>query len=150
LAVDKVDHPGLNARWIFIEDFLRWDPIKYEVSNKMHLADCIDAVITNPPYTLAAEFILRCRRLAPQAEIAMLLRLGFLESKSREAFWDFMGAADLYVLPDRPSFRGGGSDSATYAWFVWRPVWPTGARDEGKVIRLNYTPKAERIRKKTP
>lgn len=29
--------------------------------------------------------------------------------------------SDVFVLPRRPSFTGGGTDATEYAWFVWGP-----------------------------
>jgi hypothetical protein len=40
-----------------------------------------ECIITNPPYKLAQEFVLKARELAPK--VVMLLRLGFLESERR-------------------------------------------------------------------
>lgn len=40
---------------------------------------------------------------------------------------------DVYVLPQRPSFTGKGTDSTSYAWFVWTSAEKT----EGKLQILN-------------
>jgi hypothetical protein len=73
--------------------------------------------ITNPPYSQALEFVVAARGRA--RVVAMLLRLGWLSSAERAPFLrDWM--PDVYVLPDRPSFDGQGSDSADYAWLVWQ------------------------------
>lgn len=76
-----------------------------------------DVVITNPPYSLAMPVIEQALALETQF-IVMLLRLNFLASGGRA---DFMRthAPDVYVLPNRPSFSGTGTDSIEYAWFVW-------------------------------
>jgi hypothetical protein len=88
--------------------------------------------ITNPPFRLAQEFI--DAALACADHVVMLLRLNYLASKGR---WPFMSrhTPDVYVLPNRPSFTGGKTDSIEYAWFVWRP----GPRSEGRlrVLGLN-------------
>jgi hypothetical protein len=52
-------------------------------------------------------------------EIIMLLRLAFLESKSRFMFWQQYPLSKLFVLSCRPSFVGKGTDSAAYGWFIW-------------------------------
>lgn len=98
----------------------------------------VTAVITNPPYTSAQLFIERCRLLYPYAEVVMLLRVGFLESEGRRGFWPQVGLPDLYVLPNRPSFLGNGTDSAIYAWFVWPPA-EEAPRDRGEFRLLGYT-----------
>jgi hypothetical protein len=48
---------------------------------------------------------------------------------------------DVYVLPNRPSFTGGSTDSIEYAWFVWR----TRAARSGTIRVLAETGREERI-----
>lgn len=107
----------------------------------LHRRIPVSAVVTNPPYPPAARFVETCRVLYPEAEIVMLLRMGFLESEERVDWFLRNGVPDAYVLPNRPQFRRAqgkkGSDSATYAWFLWPPGPP---RAEGKVTLLNPTP----------
>jgi hypothetical protein len=92
-----------------------------------------DVAITNPPFRLAQEFIDGCLSCADT--VVMLLRLNYLASKGR---WQFMrgNTPDVYVLPNRPSFTGGKTDSIEYAWFVW----PRERRTEGKVRVLGLRP----------
>jgi hypothetical protein len=93
-----------------------------------------DAIVTNPPYNLALPFIEKAIRShvakpneqsidvpydsEPSIDLAFLLRLNFLGSQKRA---DFHRAhpCDVFVLPRRPSFTGGGTDATEYAWFVW-------------------------------
>ncbi len=79
-----------------------------------------DAIITNPPFFLALEFIQRAMRESRSysCTLAFLLRLNFLGSKKRRQF-HLDHPADLYVMTKRPSFIGGKTDSIEYAWFVW-------------------------------
>lgn len=78
-------------------------------------------IITNPPFRRALPFVERAlREVAPGGVVAMLLRIGFIEGKDRRPFHQ-AHPADLYVLSRRPSFTGGGSDTAAYAWWVWGP-----------------------------
>jgi hypothetical protein len=81
-----------------------------------------DLVITNPPFSLALEFCQRALlwRRTPGSVVAMLLRLGFLGAQKRGA-WLRENTPSVYVTPRRPSFTGGGNDSADYAWMVWGP-----------------------------
>lgn len=76
-----------------------------------------DWVVGNPPYSHAEAHIRHALTLAPRC--AFLLRLAFLESTKRVAFWRDHQPARVYVLAQRPSFTGGGTDSAAYGWFVW-------------------------------
>lgn len=78
------------------------------------------AIVTNPPYALAEEFIRKSIQIAPV--VAMLLRLNWLGSQKRVAFLREYPPS-VYVLPRRPSFTGGGTDACEYAWFVWRKYW---------------------------
>src|SRR5258705_13650341 len=59
-------------------------------------------IITNPPYSLAREFIDRSLWLADN--IALLLRLRLLESKVRLDSWQSRIPSALYVLASRPNF----------------------------------------------
>jgi hypothetical protein len=54
--------------------------------------------------------------------VAFLLRLGFLESSKRLEFWRRWPCRKVFVLAERPSFTGGGTDSAAYALFWWDKV----------------------------
>lgn len=80
-----------------------------------------DLIITNPPFSLAEEFVRWA--IAAQEGVgtsAFLLRLAFLESQGR-AKLHRQFPSDVFVLPRRPSFTNGGTDMAAYAWFVWGP-----------------------------
>jgi hypothetical protein len=75
-------------------------------------------VITNPPYNLAMQFVVRALKEC-DGEIAMLLRLNWLGSQKRAAFHRSR-PSDVFILPRRPSFTGDGrADATEYAWFVW-------------------------------
>ena len=77
-----------------------------------------DYIITNPPFSLAQEFIEKSLTLADKGVI-MLLRLNFLGSQKRHDFWIKNPPSAIYVLSKRPSFTGNGTDNQDYAWFVW-------------------------------
>lgn len=79
-----------------------------------------DVIITNPPFSLAMEFIVKSLEdVTKDGKVIMLLRLGFLASKTRYKFMKENPPTDIYVLHKRPSFTGAGTDSQEYAWFVW-------------------------------
>lgn len=101
---------GLNqlSDKVYIEDFLE---------NKIN--EYPRTIITNPPYSLAEQFIRKCKDQFPKSEVIMLLRLAFLESKKRYDFWQQYPVNKLYILSQRPSFTGKGTDATAYAWFVW-------------------------------
>lgn len=95
-------------------------------------------VIGNPPYSLAEAFVRACLPLSPH--VVMLLRLNFLESKSRASFFA-AEMPDVYVLPNRPSFTGKGTDRTGYGWFHWGP---DRGRKSGRVEVLAEMPISER------
>lgn len=85
-----------------------------------------DLIITNPPFSLAKEFIdcaLGWRR-TEESLVVMLLRLNFLGSQDRAPWWRARPLPSVYVTPRRPPFgknKNGkpGTDSTEYAWFIW-------------------------------
>jgi len=78
----------------------------------------IDIIITNPPYSLALEFLEKS--LSEAKTVIYLLRLNFLGSQKRHKFWSLNPPTHLFVLSRRPSFtEDGNTDSTEYAWFVW-------------------------------
>ena len=78
-------------------------------------------IITNPPFTLAQEFV--AHALLHSRETMMLLRLNFLGSQKRCEWWRNNEPSALFVLSSRPDFTGGGGDSCEYAWFYWGRRW---------------------------
>lgn len=90
------------------QDFLTYD-----------YKDKFDLIITNPPYSLAFEFIQRALDLVvPGGLVVFLLRLNFLGSIKRAEFLR-NHPPSVYVSPKRPSFVGKGTDATEYAWFIW-------------------------------
>lgn len=86
--------------------------------------DGCEAIITNPPYKLAEEFIAHALALCPL--VVMLLRLAFLESERRTVLLEHMGLARVHVFRNRlPRMHRKGwagkqaSSSIPFAWFVW-------------------------------
>lgn len=79
-------------------------------------------IVTNPPYLLAHEFL--------EAWIdrvhfsAWLLRLNFLGSQKRAEWFRRRPPARVLILPRRPSFTGGATDSCEYAWMIWDSKHP--------------------------
>jgi hypothetical protein len=85
--------------------------------------DC-DAIVTNPPFSLAEEFVAVALERAPL--VVMLLRLAFMESERRANILDNAGLARVHVfakrLPmmHREGWEGRKANSGmAFAWFVW-------------------------------
>ncbi len=82
-----------------------------------------EAIITNPPYVLATEFIEHAIRLMiPDGLVAMLLRTDFDHAKTRSRL--FAGCpqfAKKVVLTKRIQWfeDSKGSPSFNHAWFIW-------------------------------
>jgi hypothetical protein len=109
-------HPENNAIWTGIDiephdalahcgDYLQWTAPRF-----------YDLAITNPPFTLAFEFVQKMTRDA--LIVFALLRLNWLAGVKRNE-WLRKNPPNIYVLANRPSFTGGQSDSCDYAWFSW-------------------------------
>ncbi len=111
--------PELQDALLLVHDFLAED---WERSWRP-LLPAVHAVVMNPPYNQAPDFIRRALDLVePGGKVCALLRLNFLGSS--RARMDLVGYdCDLrrvYVLGARPSFLPNGkTDSAEFAWFVW-------------------------------
>jgi len=124
--------PHVEGERIEIGDYL--DPDSF-IGNSVY-----DVAITNPPFYLA-EPILR-RAMQHSRHVLLLLRLNFLGSERRHEFLRTHMPDDIYVLPNRPSFRGDNkTDSIEYAWFHW--VAPFEAR-YSRTYLLDLTATEER------
>lgn len=84
--------------------------------------DHVDLILTNPPFSLAQEFIEHS--LAHADTVIMLLRLNYLGSIKHHEWWKEHSPDALHVLSKRPSFTGKGTDATEYAWFLWGNVKP--------------------------
>lgn len=134
-----------NVRWHAVELRQECEPVLQALANPVVIGDFLkvvparyDVIITNPPFSLAEEFVRACLPIA--GHVAMLLRVGWMER--RDALLRDH-PADLWVLPDRPVFGRNkhgkvASDAAMYGWFHWYP----GA--EGRIRHLARTPKEVR------
>ena len=85
--------------------------------------DRLDAIITNPPYDTAREFIEQALRYAESTSgiVAMLLRTDYDHARTRRhLFADCPAFAKKVVLTKRIVwFEGGKSPSFNHAWFIW-------------------------------
>lgn len=95
-----------------------WGEIRQGVDYLNTEYNHVDMVVTNPPYSLAQEFVTKA--LGEADVVIMLLRIGFLESMKRWEWWQENPISSLLVLSQRPSFTDDGkTDGSGYAWFVW-------------------------------
>jgi hypothetical protein len=89
-----------------------------------HAPDGVGAIVTNPPYKLAAKFVRHGLELVPM--VVMLLRLNFLEGVGRADLIDGGYLARVHVFANRlprmhlVGWTGPRSSATTaFAWFVW-------------------------------
>lgn len=83
-------------------------------------------IITNPPYRYAQEFVETAMKTVRFGhKVAMILRLQFLEGKSRKEMFRKYPPKTIYVFSSRVkcakngNFDEMGSSAQAYAWFVW-------------------------------
>jgi hypothetical protein len=84
----------------------------------------IDAIVTNPPYVLATQFVEHALDLVGQSRgtVAMLLRTDFDHAKTRRhLFGDCGRFSRKVVLTKRIKWfeDSKGSPSFNHAWFIW-------------------------------
>ena len=111
-ATDLVDH-GCPASESAV-DFLL----------EQRAPDGVEAIVTNPPFKLADQFVVHALRLVPR--VIMLLRLAFLESERRSPILDSGNLARVHVFKNRlPMMHRSGwtgpraTSSIPFAWFCW-------------------------------
>lgn len=82
-----------------------------------------DAIITNPPYKHALEFVEKSIKIAPL--VCMLLRIQFIESERRDKLYAENPPRYIAVFRKRANcsknaeFPEGESSPVCYAWFIW-------------------------------
>lgn len=93
-------------------------------------ANAIENIVTNPPYDLARQFIVKALTLAT-GKVCMLLRLGALAGQKNGALFNGTPLARVHVFSRRiPMQRGrlATDDDAQgmidFAWFVWDMAHP--------------------------
>ena len=124
-GVDIVDrgYPGT-----IVQDFLTW-----ETDNKY------DCIITNPPFSLAKEFVEKGMTLLnegvieedgyPNGQLIMFLKIQFLEGEKRKELFDRYPPKYIYVFRNRMATWNNGqpldpsgkrwATTMCHAWFVW-------------------------------
>ena len=105
---------------VIVQDFLSW-----KTDRKF------DAIVTNPPYALAQEFIEKSMELLnDNGQMAMFLKIQFLEGAKRKELFEKYPPKYVYVFRNRMATWNNGNETdpntgkrwATtmcHAWFVW-------------------------------
>ncbi len=116
-GVDLVDRGYPNT---LVADFLKHD----------FLGQKFDNVVTNPPYSLAQEFLEKSMEVVNDGgKIAMFLKIQFLEGAKRREMFKKYPPKYIYVFSKRQNpWRNGSpvdekgkpwSSTICFAWFVW-------------------------------
>jgi len=118
-----------SGRVVYATDLVAYDSMDQDESGWDFLMErqCpigVQAIVTNPPFKNAGEFVAHALDLCPK--VVMLLRLAFLESDRRTPILDGGSLARVHVfrkrLPmmHRAGWEGKKSNSGmAFAWFVW-------------------------------
>lgn len=116
-ALDIVDRGYSNT---IIQNFLTWETDKK-----------YDAIITNPPYSLAKEFVEKgLTLLNNDGQMAMFLKIQFLEGQKRKELFDKYPPKYIYVFRNRMATWNNGqaldpntgkkwATTMCHAWFIW-------------------------------
>ncbi|PHQ71755.1 MAG: methyltransferase [Sneathiella sp.] len=87
--------------------------------------DFADWTITNPPFRLAKEFILKAQECSEHG-VAMIVRTAFLEGIDRyNTLFKYIQPSDILQFTERVVMHRGkltakGSTATAYCWLVWR------------------------------
>lgn len=94
------------------------------------LPDDCNCILTNPPYSLATEFVIHSLNLLDDGGIcAMFLKTTFLEGKNRydklfskqppKYIYQFVSRILCAKNADFERMKAGGGSAVSYAWFIW-------------------------------
>ena len=123
-GVDIVDRGYPNT---IVHDYLTWKTDKK-----------FDCIITNPPYSLAKEFVEKSMTLLndgydedgyPNGQLIMFLKIQFLEGAKRKELFEKYPPKYIYVFRNRMSTWNNGeplgpngkrwATTMCHAWFIW-------------------------------
>lgn len=111
--------------------------------------ESFDAVITNPPYSLALRFVEKALSdVKEYGKVAMLLKLVFLEGEERRKFFQKSPPKKVLVFSKRLVFSGQTNTSMLcFAWFIWEKGFKGKTTIEWvETLRTPHTPKDVGIR----
>jgi len=78
----------------------------------------VDWIISNPPYTLAHEFVPLAYQKVRKG-LVLLLRLTYLEPCKNRRDWLSENPPNQILITRRIKFVGNSTDNVTTAWFCW-------------------------------
>ena len=99
------------------------EPLEFLTTYRQHFEGDI---ITNPPYSTAEAFARRAiDTVRTGGKVAMLLKIQFLEGKSREDFFRHFPPKTVYISRSRiccardGDFGSAKSGTLCFAWYIW-------------------------------
>ena len=115
-GLDLIDRGYPNT---IVQNFLTWNTVKK-----------FDVIITNPPFSLAQEFIEKSMTLLKDnGQMAMFLKIQFLEGVKRKDFFEKYPPKYVYVFRSRMATWNNGqpldpkgkrwATTMCHAWFIW-------------------------------
>ena len=107
-----------------LENIICTDFLSYQTDKKY------DLVMTNPPFSLAQNFIEKSLELTkPNGFVIMFLKIQFLESAKRKIFFEKFPPKYIYVFRNRMATWNNGKEldsngkkwatTMCHAWFIW-------------------------------
>lgn len=120
IEITGVDLINRNYPNTIVADFLKWDN-----------GEKYDFIISNPPYSLAQEFIEHgLDLLKDNGQMAMFLKIQFLEGQKRKFFFEDNPPKYVYVFRNRMATWNNGkpvdpktgkkwATTMCHAWFIW-------------------------------
>lgn len=114
---DLVDRGYKNT---LVCDYLKYDFLNMKINN----------IITNPPFSLAKEFLEKSMEVVSEnGKIAMFLKVQFLEGEKRKEMFEKYPPKYIYVFRKRMATFNNGNEvddngrkwatTMCHAWFVW-------------------------------
>lgn len=84
------------------------------------------ALITNPPFNLAEDFIRHAITDLGCPYMALLLKAQYFHADCRVALWRDCPPARIYPLAWRVDFTGGGANHTDCSWYIWEKPYNRG------------------------
>lgn len=114
------------------------------------------AIVTNPPFKLAEEFVERACALGA-SKIALLLRLAWLEGTTRKELFERTRLSRVHVSSRRLTFGRGGTDFGkgnggmiAFAWFVWDRTATAERAEIGFFDWMDHAPEYAKQKERPP
>jgi hypothetical protein len=103
-----------------------------------------DNIVTNPPFDIAYEFILRGISKISNGKLALLLPIRYLTGIKRGELFRDCTPSKVIVIPNKVDFLGNGNPMMEFGWFIWRLKDRKSTSNYTKLIWSEYFKHANR------